>query len=335
MKRIALTMGDPAGIGAEVILKTLKSKQVLPEFIPILIGDENILNLNNEILNYNIKFVKIDPSDVDSLKELPYDSCYLINESKLSSADFQFGVVDAKYGKAAGDYIKRAADLAANGKIDAIVTAPINKKAFNLGGYNFQGHTDFLAHLTGSDSEVMMLAGGKLRVILCTVHVALKEAISLLNEELIIKTVTVANNDFKKYFDMQSPKFALAALNPHASEGGSFGNEEADFIKPAAERLRAAGIDITDPLPSDSLFYHAKNGEYDAVICMYHDQGLIPIKVLYFDTGTNITLGLDIIRTSVDHGTAFEIAGMGEANEMSMINAIESAIEMCENKRAE
>ena len=333
LKKIAITMGDPSGIGAEVILKALLGKKRLFEFLPVVIGDAGVLKLNRVILKSDLELIQIKEDDLDDLKPLPENSSYLLSTSDISLDDFSFGVIRPEYGQAAGCYIQTAAALVMQKKLDALVTAPINKKAFNLGGFNFQGHTDFLADLTGSKNEVMMLSGGKLNVVLCTVHVSLADSISLLNEELIIKTVTVANDAFKKYFNRPAPKFALAALNPHASEGGSFGDEEEKIIIPAAKKLRETGIDITDPLPPDSLFYFAKDGLYDAVICMYHDQGLIPLKLLYFDIGINTTLGLDIIRTSVDHGTAFEIAGKGKADESSMINAIKKAVEMSKNER--
>lgn len=332
-KKIAITMGDPAGIGAEVAIKALISRALPAGFIPVLFGDRGVLERNCETLKARINFIEINDRDIASLPPPPENSCYLISGSKIDMTSFRFGTVSPEYGRAAGEYIKSATALVAGKKLDALVTAPINKKAFNLGGFKFQGHTDFLAHLTGADTEVMMLSGGRLNVVLCTVHVSLKDAISALDEELIIKIVTITDLAFRKYFKKTAPKFALAALNPHASEGGSFGDEEAAIIAPAAQKLRARGIDITDPLPPDSLFYFAKDGKYDAVICMYHDQGLIPLKLLHFDSGINVTLGLDIIRTSVDHGTAFEIAGKGGASEQSMINAIKTAIEMSENEK--
>jgi 4-hydroxythreonine-4-phosphate dehydrogenase len=331
-KKIAITMGDPAGIGAEVIVKALSSRQILPDFEPVVIGDKNILKLNCDKFGYDIGFIEVTEDDLDDLKPIkPHQSYLLPTTVHVDMADFKFGVVDAQFGRAAGSYIEAGATAVIKKKLDALVTAPINKKAFNLGGYNFQGHTDFLAHLTGSEKEVMMLKGGKLSVILCTVHLALVDAIEALNENLIIDTTIVANEDLKRFFNIPAPKFAVAALNPHASESGSFGHEEKDIIIPAVKKLREKGIDVTDPMPSDSLFYYAKEGHYDGIICMYHDQALIPIKLLFFDTGTNITLGINMVRTSVDHGTAFGIAGKGEANELSMINALEKAIIMCGN----
>jgi len=336
LKKVAITMGDPAGIGAEVIIKSLVSRQILDDFIPVVIGDEAVLNLNCEKLGYDLKFIDVTDTDLKDLKHLESHESYLIQtDEKVEMSSFQFGVVKAEYGRAAGSYIKKAATLIMDKKLDALVTAPINKKAFNLGGYDFQGHTDFLAHLTGCEKEVMMLVGGKMRVVLCTVHLSLSDAVKAINEDLIRDTVAVTINDFKKYFNIQNPKLAVAALNPHASEDGAFGHEENDIIIPTIKKLRKLGVDITDPMPSDSLFYHAKYGKYDAVICMYHDQGLIPIKLLFFDTGTNITLGLGIVRTSVDHGTAFEIAGKGGANELSMLNAMRVAIEMSEHEAKE
>jgi 4-hydroxythreonine-4-phosphate dehydrogenase len=333
LKKIAITMGDPSGVGAEVVIKALASRQILPKFIPVVIGDAGVLELNRDKLGYDLKFIEAE-GDLSDLRPVANNECYLIKtSSRINMADFRFGVISAEYGRAAGSYIEKAAELVIKKKLDALVTAPISKKAFNLGGYSFQGHTDFLAHITGNPDEVMMLTGGELSVILCTVHVALKDVASLLTEELIMKVVTVAKNDFKKYFKKPNPKFAVAGLNPHASEDGTFGHEENEIIIPAIKKLRKQGIDITDPLPPDSLFYKAKDGIYDAVICMYHDQGVIPIKVLSFSTGINITLGIGIIRTSVDHGTAFEIAGKGEANELSMLNALGTAISMSSNEQ--
>jgi 4-hydroxythreonine-4-phosphate dehydrogenase len=333
LKKIAITMGDPSGIGAEVIIKALLNKQRIPEFLPVVIGDAAVLKLNCEILKCNLKFIQIKQSGLADLRPPADNSCYLLATTDIDLDDFSFGEVRPGYGQAAGCYIQTAAALVKQKKLDALVTAPINKRAFNLAGYRFQGHTDFLAHLTGSANEVMMLSGGKLNVVLCTVHVSLADSIRSISEDLIIKTAVVADDAFKKYFKKSAPRFALAALNPHASEAGSFGGEEEKVIIPAAKKLREKGIDITDPMPPDSLFYFAKDGIYDAVICMYHDQGLIPLKLLYFDTGINITLGLDIIRTSVDHGTAFEIAGKGKACESSMLNAIKKAVEMSINEQ--
>ncbi len=332
--KIAITMGDPAGIGAEVIIKALTSSEKPPDFIPVIIGDAGVLRRCRDIIHSELDFIIISQDDLTDMKRPQDGSCYLLSTTDIDLDDFCFAAVRPEYGAAAGSYIQTAAALTMQKKVDAMVTAPINKKAFNLGGYDFQGHTDFLAHLTGAKGEVMMLSGGELNVVLCTVHVSLQDAIAQLSKERIIDTVTVANEAFVSCFGRTRPKFAVAALNPHASEGGSFGGQEAKIIIPAVRTLRGRGIDITDPMPADSLFYFAKDGAYDAVICMYHDQGLIPLKLLYFDSGVNITLGLDIIRTSVDHGTAFEIAGTGMASETSMLNAITKAVEMSTQKRA-
>ena len=231
-------------------------------------------------------------------------------------------------------YIKEAVCMAMAGDVDAIVTGPISKEAINRAGYNFHGHTEFLAHLTKTKDYAMMLAGSSLKVILVTIHESIKNVPGLLTTEKVFKTIKITDNTFKRYFGLKKPRIAVAALNPHAGEGGLFGNEEKRIILPAIQKARRLGINASDPLPPDTLFYRAvKNSKFDCVVCMYHDQGLIPLKLLHFENGVNVTLGLPIIRTSVDHGTAYDIAWKGIANPASMKAAIKMAVEMVKRKK--
>jgi 4-hydroxythreonine-4-phosphate dehydrogenase len=231
----------------------------------------------------------------------------------------------AASGRASVQYVEKAVDLAQQGAIDAITTAPINKESIALAGYTHPGHTEILAERTGTTKKVMMLAGGPLRVALVTIHVGLAEVPGLLSAEKIFDTIRITNEALVNLFGVARPRIAVCGLNPHAGEGGRFGSEEARLIQPAIERAQAEGVDCSGPHPPDTVFHRAAKGSFDAVVAMYHDQGLIPLKLLAFESGVNITLGLPIIRTSVDHGTAFDIAGQGIANPDSMVEAIKLA----------
>jgi 4-hydroxythreonine-4-phosphate dehydrogenase len=228
-------------------------------------------------------------------------------------------------------WIEQAARLALSGDVDGVVTAPINKLAIGLGGYRFEGHTEFLGELTGAE-PVMMLVGGGLRVALVTRHCALRKVFSLITEEEIIRTATVVANSIQRDFGVKHPRIGILALNPHASDGGRFGDEEKTTIEPAIKRLISQGIEALGPLVPDVAFWHALRGQCDAIVAMYHDQGLIPLKTLAFDLGVNVTLGLPIVRTSPDHGTAFDIAGKGLAGHASFKEAIKLAALMAMNR---
>jgi len=225
-------------------------------------------------------------------------------------------------------YIEEAVTRVFDGTIDAITTAPISKKALSEAGYSYPGHTELLAELTGSKEYVMMLAGERLKVALVTIHCSLRDVFHLLTAEKIVTTIRITHDALVKFFGEAHPKIAVAALNPHAGEEGLFGNEEKEIIKPAIMQAQQLGFTIEGPLPPDTLFYHAAQGKYSAVISMYHDQGLIPLKLLHFEDAVNITLGLPLIRTSVDHGTAYNIAGTGKANPLSLVNALKLAAGM-------
>src|SRR3990170_2705859 len=313
---IAITMGDPTGVGPEVILKALTDRNIRQLCTPVVLGDEAVLEF------------------VSAKCKLQSANCKVINLSNLNPPKLKPGRPDKICAKAMMTYIEEAVCMAMAGDVDAIVTGPISKEAINRAGYNFHGHTEFLAHLTKTKDYAMMLAGSSLKVILLTIHESIKNVPGLLTTEKVFKTIKITDNTFKRYFGLKKPRIAVAALNPHAGEGGLFGGEEKRIILPAIKKARQMGINASDPLPPDTLFYRAvKNKEFDCVICMYHDQGLIPLKLLHFENGVNVTLGLPIIRTSVDHGTAYDIAWKGIANPASMKAAIKMAVEMVKRKK--
>jgi 4-hydroxythreonine-4-phosphate dehydrogenase len=285
--RVGITVGDPAGIGPEISLKAAADPAVLAVCEPVLYG--------------------------------PHD------EAALRA--FQPGEVSAEAGRAASDAIALAVEDALAGRIDAMATAPINKVAFALAGIPFRGHTDLLAFLTKSGPAVMMFSSEPLRVVLATVHVALRDVPRLLSPELLDYVIGLTAAELPR-FGYPKPRMALAGLNPHAGEQGVIGGEDDAVLKPAVERARAKGLDISGPWPGDTIFGRAARGEFDCVIACYHDQGLIPVKLLAFGKAVNVTLGLPIVRTSVDHGTAFDIAGKGIADPSSLGEAVRLAAKL-------
>jgi len=322
---IGITMGDPAGVGPEVIVKALSDPQIFKICRPLVLGDQGIIAKAAQILGLEIK--------VNAAKDIRSGryNVRAINVFSLSHLDVNavaWGKPDERFGKAVLDYIKTGTRLALDGEIDAITTAPINKEVINRAGYAYAGHTELFAELTHTENYVMMLAGEKLRVAMVTTHCRLRDVADLLNAQRIFTIIKVTNNSLKEYFAISKPRIAVASLNPHGGEGGLFGDEEERIIVPAINRAKDTGIDAVGPFPSDTLFYYASRGDYDVVVCMYHDQGLIPLKLLSFQEAVNVTLGLPIIRTSVDHGTAYDIAGTGSANEASLKNAIRLASSM-------
>lgn len=320
---IAITMGDPAGIGPEVTLKALSHDEVRDLGRFLIFGDANILHREAKRLDLKIKLINL--SDINQAI-FPPNAVEIINLTILNPTH-KDGIPSAETGDAAFKYIKSAALAAIKGDIGAVVTAPISKEALNMAGHNYPGHTEILADLCKTEDYAMMLAGPHLRVVLCTIHVPYAKVPSLLTRELVSKTIRITHESLSRYLGKR-PRIAVAALNPHAGEGGIFGKEEVDIIRPAVDEALSRGIDVSGPHPPDTLFHYAAKGDYDAVVCMYHDQGLIPLKLLDFEKGVNVTLGLPITRTSVDHGTAFDIAGKGVADPSSMIEAIKMAAEM-------
>ncbi|PDV85043.1 4-hydroxythreonine-4-phosphate dehydrogenase PdxA [Rhizobium sp. H4] len=317
-KPIGITMGDPCGIGPEIIGRVFADG--LPEQA-VVIGDAKVMERAVRALNLALQVQPIASVD-DALPDSGLIA--VLNVSHLPD-DLPIGQVDARAGRASYDYVARAIDEALAGNIGAIVTAPINKEAMKQGGLHYPGHTEILAERTGTDKFAMMLANDELRVILVTIHVSLRDAIDLVTEDSVFRTIELAHRAGKAY-GIASPRVAVAGLNPHAGENGMFGREDLDIIAPAISRAQDVGIDASGPWPGDTIFMRARRGEFDIVVAQYHDQGLIPVKYLGIDNGVNVTIGLPFIRTSVDHGTAFDIAGQGKADHSSLRYAFDQAL---------
>jgi len=315
---IGITMGDPSGIGPEIILKSFGNPSVRKSKI-VVIGDYNIMQAMHDILKIK-SFTLRKTLNVNDCK---FDSETLnILDLELDNAkEIRRGVVQAVSGKFAFEAIRKAVELANKNEIDTIVTAPLNKEALHLAGYKYPGHTEILADLTGTKDYAMLLHDKKLTVIHVSTHISLLEAITGLKQERIEKVIEIANAIMKRLCKRE-PGIAVAGLNPHSGENGLFGREEIEKIIPAIRNMKNKNINVEGPCPPDTVFLQALKGKYDIVVAMYHDQGHIPLKLLGFDSGVNVTVGLPFIRTSVDHGTAFEIAWQGIANEKSMIEAI-------------
>jgi 4-hydroxythreonine-4-phosphate dehydrogenase len=325
---IAVTMGDPCGIGPEIIVKALAWPEVRAVCRPLVLGDEGALRRALTITGAPLTIMTCEKPPTD----VPPDCLPVFPLSTLPLKEMMFGAPTVASGSAMADYIVQAARLCLSGEVAAMATAPINKEALNRAGIHHPGHTELLGELTGTTDFVMMLAGDKLRVALVTIHEALADVPRLVTTEKILATIRITHYDLDRYF-RKNPRIAVLALNPHCGEGGMFGREETEIIAPAIALARAEGIDVSGPYSADTLFHFAVQGEYDAVVCMYHDQGLIPLKLLHFDDGVNVTLGLPIIRTSVDHGTAYNLAGTGRASDASMAAAIRMAAEMARVRR--
>lgn len=318
-------MGDAAGIGPQIILKALSQSSLYEECRPLVIGGIEIFEAVRKLIDIS---VEIHP--VKEVRDARFNSGCVdcLNLDNIHPDQFKIGEVNPVCGKAAVEYIQEAVRLAMAKEISAVVTCPISKAAINKAGFSYPGHTELLAQLTNTRSAAMMLAADRLRVILVTIHISLKKAIQGLKQEKIVKTIKLAHRSLSSLLRKAQPKLAVAGLNPHAGEGGLFGREEIEIIEPAVAEARSLGIEVSGPYPPDTVFYQAYHGKFDAVIALYHDQGLIPIKLLGFDKGVNVTLGLPIIRTSPDHGTAFDIADTNTANPASLIEAIKLACRM-------
>ena len=318
---LGITMGDPAGIGPEIIAKLFAAGSPAPT---IVIGDAGLLRRAVALIGAPLAVEEIGtPDDARGgegrIEVLPVGAL---------PADLPFGRIDARAGAAAFAYISRAIDEVQAGRISAIVTAPINKAAMNAAGIDYPGHTEILAERAGTTDYAMMLANDELRVLLVSIHVSLAEAIRAVTPENELRAIRLADLAGRQ-FGLARPRVAVAGLNPHAGEGGMFGAEDDAIIAPAVACAQAEGIDATGPLSGDTVFMRARQGEFDVVVAQYHDQGLIPVKYLGLDHGVNITVGLPFVRTSVDHGTAFGIAGTGRASAASLRYAILQAAAMC------
>ncbi|TXN82315.1 4-hydroxythreonine-4-phosphate dehydrogenase PdxA [Methylobacterium sp. WL8] len=321
---IAITMGDPAGIGPEIIMKALAHAEVQALCRPLVVGDAGRLRQAGEIVGSRVP--------VDALTEVgeaDFDTgAVQCIDLEVVPADLPFGQVSPVGGEAAYQFIAKAVELVQAGEAGGICTAPLSKEALHAAGHKFPGHTEMLAHLTGTPEVSMMLVSPKLRVIHVTTHIGLIDAIAKIEPGLVERVIARGHAVLVKA-GIANPKIGVCAINPHAGESGLFGHgEEAEKITPAVEACRARGWDVRGPLPADTLFFLAGRGDYDMVVAMYHDQGHGPIKVLGLEAGVNITVGLPVIRTSVDHGTAFDIAGKGVADERSLMEALRQAVDL-------
>lgn len=324
LPRIGITMGDPAGIGPEVVLKAVAEEEVRRVCVPIIIGDAQLLAHTARTLDLQCGYdiVRLGESIPEEIHDpLIY---HLDNIGGFVEPGIESGVA----GKAAAGYIEAAVRLCAAGSIDAIATAPINKRALFLGGYSFPGHTEFLAHLTGTEEYAMAFVAANLRIVLLSTHVPLAVAIRMVERDRLVKIIHLTHRELMRW-GLERPRIAVAALNPHGAEGGLFGVEEASEMLPAIEACRVNDeMNVQGPFSADTVFLRASRGEFDAVVACYHDQAMIPVKCLSFGEAVNVTLGLPFIRTSVDHGTAFDIAGKGLAEHSSMVAAIKLAADL-------
>ena len=321
---IAITMGDAAGVGPEVIVGAFSEPKLFSECNPVVIGDTARLKLAADVLKSSIQITEIKSIE---------DAVFAINtisviDPHLIPEDLPWGQLSAVAGNAAYEYIKIACELAMSGKAQAICTAPLNKEALHAAGHIYPGHTELLAHFTHTPEVSMMLSTEKLKVIHVTTHIGLIDAVAKIEPGLVERTIRRGYEALVRAGN-PNPKIGVCAINPHAGEGGLFGyGEEASKIEPGVRKAKESGIDVTGPLPADTLFFLAGRGDYDLVVAMYHDQGHGPVKVLGIEAGVNITVGMPVIRTSVDHGTAFDIAGTGKADARSMVEAIHQAAQM-------
>ena len=309
LPRLALTVGDPAGIGPEIVLKALAHPEV-PAAEWVVYGSKEVLKVTASRMG--LPSVEVSGASVVD----------------VGGGEVDPGVVDAEAGRQAAVAVMRAAEDAMREELAGLVTAPLNKEAMHTAGFNYPGHTELLAHIAHTPNVAMMFVGGKIRVALLTIHEALKDVPGLVTVPEIIRVATLVHEALPKFGASRRRKIAIAGLNPHAGEGGLFGDEEIRIIRPAIEAARAEGIDATGPWPGDTVFMQARAGRFDIVVAQYHDQGLIPVKYLGVEKGVNVTLGLPFVRTSPDHGTAFDIAGTGVADPSSLETAFDYALQL-------
>lgn len=318
---VCVTMGYPAGIGPEIISKALASPEISRLANFLIIGDSSAFKSN-------YKAIRRGP-EIDFSKE----KILLFDLKNILHKKVHFGIISAAYGRASIEYISKAVSIIKKKKADLLVTAPIHKHAAQLSGFKYPGHTEYLAHLTNTKNYAMMLTGGPLKVILATTHLPIKAVSKKLKKKRIIDILTLADRSLRSNFKIKNPKITVCGLNPHAGEGGLLGDEEKNIITPAIDQAKKKKINATGPYPADAVFYDLYKGAFDAAICMYHDQGLVALKMIARDTSVNITLGLPIIRTSPGHGTALNIAGKNKASCDSMKEAIKTAVLMYKNKK--
>lgn len=339
---IGITMGDPAGCGPEITVKALHDPSIYERCKPLVVGDEKMFRDSIRILEETGYLKKgelqVNPVAAVGDAKFEYGTLDVYHLELVDMEKFQYGKLSEMCGEAAFQCVVKVIELAMNGEIDATVTNALNKEAINMAGYHFSGHTEIYAEYTGTKKYAMMLAHEDLRVVHVSTHVSLKEACDRVKKDRVLECIRLAYEACKD-LGIENPKVAVAGLNPHAGEDGMFGREEIEEIAPAIETAKGEGIDVSGPIPPDTVFSKARGGWYDIVVVMYHDQGHIPLKVVGFVyhkeeqkwgavAGVNITLGLPIIRVSVDHGTAFGHAGQGVQNELSLVNSLENAILM-------
>lgn len=328
-QRIGITMGCPASIGPELIVKYYSSASASPgNSQTVVLGDIGILDKCCREMESPLLPVSWEPGTEIAKRSIP-----VIEVSQLDVLQHTWGRPTTDTGSAMARYITEGVRLTQAGILDGITTCPIAKTSLNEAGYHFPGHTEMLASLTKSPHYGMMMAGSKLKVTLVTIHCALEEVAGLLSCEKILSTIKMTWSCLHNDFGISSPKLGVAALNPHVGESGIFGDQEKTLIAPAIQQAREEGMDVHGPFPPDTVFYKCANGDFDGVVCMYHDQGLIPFKLLHFSDGVNVTMGLSIVRTSVDHGTAYDIAGKFTADHNSLTEAVKTASLIISNRK--
>jgi 4-hydroxythreonine-4-phosphate dehydrogenase len=327
---IGITMGDPTGIGPEILVKALSMEEPFRACRPVVFGDREVLSRAIQIQNLSATLEAIDriPPDGYASRKI-----FFFPLTQLEASSLRFGHPNRGCGEAMVRYIEEAVKRARSGELDAITTCPINKKTMNEAGYSFPGHTELLAHLVKAPAVAMMFVGSKWRIVLVTIHLPLRDVSSRASKDRILSTLRLTDEGLKKYFGIPRPKMAVLGLNPHCGEEGLLGEEETREILPAIAEAKLLGMDVEGPFPADSFFNASGRSTFDAVIAMYHDQGLIPIKMIDFKEAVNVTLGLPFIRTSVDHGTAYDIAGKGLADPTNLVKAILTAANLSKSKK--
>jgi 4-hydroxythreonine-4-phosphate dehydrogenase len=330
LPKIGITMGDPTGIGPEIIVKALSMEGPFQACRPIVFGDREVLSraIQMQHLSAALEIIGEIPDDGYLPRKI-----FLFPISHLEVTSLRFGQPDRTCGEAMVKYIEEAVKWVRSGRLDAITTCPINKQAMNAAGYHFPGHTELLAHLTQASPVAMMFLGSRWKIVLVTIHLPLKDVSKWITSNRILATLRLTDEGMKKYFGIPRPKMAVLGLNPHCGEEGLLGEEEKTEILPAIAEAKSLGMDVEGPFPADSFFDLSGHYTFDVVISMYHDQGLIPIKMFDFKEAVNFTLGLPFVRTSVDHGTAYDIAGKGLADPSNLIKAILTASNLSKLKR--
>jgi 4-hydroxythreonine-4-phosphate dehydrogenase len=331
---VAITVGDPAGIGPEVTVKALNDPAVRTLARYVVFGDRRLWFDPSGRSLAEFDFATLPCTRFTQNRQEGGTGVTLVEFPEIDYTAIPVGQATPAGGEASIRYLLAAIDAMKAGRLDAVATGPINKAAIHEAGYPWPGHTELFAEKFSSGDVAMMFAGGPFRVVLATIHMSLADVLRTLSADGILRTIRLANTALQRFFAIHGPRIAVCGLNPHAGEGGRFGNEESRTVTPAIERARAEGIDAIGPLPADTVYRAAMKGRYDIIVAMYHDQGLIPIKTVAFEESVNITIGIPAIRTSVDHGTAFDIAGRGLADPSSMKSAIAMAVRMYQASRA-